>query len=93
MIPFSTRVTVPATVMFRDLDGEAVILETGSGRYFGLNEVGTRMWLLLQSHGEVGAAYRQLSAEYQVAPQELLQDLEDFVATLASRQLIEIGLP
>lgn len=93
MIPFSTRVTVPTTVMFRDLDGEAVILETRSGRYFGLNEVGTRMWLLLQRHGELEAAYRQLATEYQVAPHELRQDLQEFVTTLASRQLIEIGLP
>ena len=31
----------------RDLDGEAVILDLGSGTYFGLNQVGTRVWQLI----------------------------------------------
>ena len=35
------RITVPESVLFRDLDGEAVLLETVTGRYFGLDEVGT----------------------------------------------------
>ncbi len=34
-------------VVFRDLDGEAVILDLVSGTYFGLNEVGTRVWRLV----------------------------------------------
>jgi len=34
---------VPDDVLFRDLDGEAVILNLRTGTYFGLDEVGTRM--------------------------------------------------
>lgn len=91
MIDLATRVTVPDSVLFRDLDGEAVLLETGSGRYYGLNEVGTRMWSLLQRHGEVGAAYRDLLAEYPIPSRQLQEDLLDFVGVLASRQLIEVS--
>ena len=32
----------------RDLDGEAVILNMKSGVYCGLNEVGARIWQLIQ---------------------------------------------
>jgi len=45
------KVTIPDDVVFRDLAGEAVILNLASGIYFGLNEVGTRMWNLLAEHG------------------------------------------
>jgi hypothetical protein len=93
MMDFATRVTVPESVLFRDLDGEAVLLETATGRYYGLNEVGTRMWSLLQFHGEIEAAYRDLLAEYQVPTHELRQDLLDFVGLLTSRRLIETALP
>jgi hypothetical protein len=34
---------VPDDVLFRDLDGEAVILNLRTGTYFGLDELGTRM--------------------------------------------------
>ena len=84
------RVAIPETVLFRDLDGEAVLLATDSGRYFGLNEVGTRMWSLLRLHGDVEAVCRALLAEYEVPEARLREDLAQFVDTLAARGLIEI---
>lgn len=84
-----TRVAIPETVLFRELDGEAVLLATGSGKYFGLNEVGTRMWTLLRQHGEVESACRALLQEYDVPEARLREDLVHFVDTLAIRGLIE----
>ncbi len=84
-----SRVAIPETVLFRELEGEAVILSTDSGKYFGLNEVGTRMWTLLRQHGEVEAACRALLAEYDVPEERLREDLAHFVDTLATRGLVE----
>lgn len=76
--------------MFRDLDGEAVLLELESGRYFGLNETGTRMWLLLLEHGRVEPALRALLDEYQVSRDRLEEELLGFLSALASERLLEI---
>ena len=84
------RVTVPPGVMFRDLEGEAVVLELESGRYFGLNETGTRMWLLLQEHGSVESALRALLAEFDVAEELLREELLSFVNNLSSQRLLQI---
>jgi len=85
-----TRVTVPESVLFRDLDGESVLLETGSGRYYGLDEVGTRMWNLLRQHGEIGAVCRDLLREYDVTENRLREDLTKLVEDLSSRGLLQI---
>lgn len=90
MLDLATRVTVPESVLFRDLDGEAVLLETMTGRYYGLNEVGTRMWSLLQLHGEIGAVCRALLAEYDVPESRLREDLAQLIETLAARGLVKI---
>ncbi len=90
MMTLHTRVTIPPGVMFRDLDGEAVLLELETGRYFGLNETGTRMWLLLQEHGAVNAAFQSLLAEYEVAEDRLRNELLSFVGTLTAQRLLEI---
>jgi hypothetical protein len=82
------RVAIPETVLFRDLDGEAVLLATESGKYFGLNEVGTRLWSLLRLHGDVEAVCRSLLAEYDVPEERLREDVARFVGTLADRGLI-----
>jgi len=84
------RVTVPPGVMFRDLDGEAVVLELESGRYFGLNETGTRMWLLLQEHGSIESALRALMVEYDVNEERLRKELLSFVDTLSSQRLLQV---
>ena len=86
-----TRVSVPAGVMFRDLDGEAVVLELDSGRYYGLNETGTRMWLLLLEHGEVEPALRALLDEYDVPEDRLRTDFLDFVEALVSQRLLLVS--
>lgn len=85
------RVTVPPGVMFRDLDGEAVVLELESGRYFGLNETGTRMWLLLRDLGEVEPALRALLDEYDVPEDRLRTELLDFVEALVSQRLLLVS--
>lgn len=84
------RITVPESVLFRDLDGEAVLLETVTGRYYGLDEVGTRMWSLLQLHGDSEAAYRVLCAEYDVPEARLREDLAQLIAALAARGLLQV---
>lgn len=90
MMVLDKRVTIPPGVMFRDLDGEAVVLEIESGRYFGLNETGTRMWLLLQEHGFVDRVLRELLAEYDVTEDRLRRELVSFIDTLSSQQLLQI---
>jgi hypothetical protein len=89
MIDLTTRITVPESVLFRDLDGEAVLLETVSGKYYGLNEVGTRMWSLLQLHdGEIEAVCRVLLSEYDAPEERLRQDLLRFIDTLVASGLV-----
>ncbi len=88
MATLSTRVTLPEGVMFRDLDGEAVLLELRSGRYFSLNETGTRMWTVLLEHGRVERALQALLGEYEVSEDQLKGELLSFVEALASQRLL-----
>lgn len=91
MTTLDTRVTVPPGVMFRDLDGEAVLLELQTGRYYGLNETGTRMWTLLLEHGRLEPILGVLLDEYEVTEDRLKGELLNFVETLASRRLLLLG--
>ena len=90
MANLQSTICVPEDVLFKDLDGEAVILNTESGKYYGLDEVGTRMWALLAQHGQVEPAYRALIEEYDVAKERLRQDLLDLVDKLASEGLLQV---
>jgi hypothetical protein len=85
----SASITVPDRVLFRDLDGEAVILHLDTGQYFGLNPMGTQMWFLLEKHGCVEKTFEALQESYQVSADLLRRDLLTFVDELVSRSLLE----
>jgi hypothetical protein len=82
------RFSVPKDVVFRDLVGESVILDLRSGVYFGLNEVGTRIWQILSQDGDKEAVLRGLLQEFDVEEPRLRQELDSFVKELCERGLL-----
>ena len=92
-IPFDARVRVPEGVLFRELEGESVILSLDSETYYGLDAVGTRFWTVLAAAPSIQAAFETLCGEYEVAPEELRSDLEELLGELVGRKLIEIHGP
>ena len=85
------RIEIPDGVLMRDLQGEAVILNLDSECYFGLDEVGTRMWAALTASPDVATAIEALLAEFEVDPEQLRRDLAEFVDTLAQAGLIRVS--
>jgi hypothetical protein len=89
-IPFSSRVAVPETVLFREFDGESVILNLDTESYLGLDAVGTRMWGLLTNQPSIQAAYDILLSEYDVTPETLRGDLERLLGQMLEHRLITL---
>ena len=92
MTPISLETTFTASkdAVFRDLDGDAVILDLGSGTYFGLNAVGARIWQLMEAHGRLRAVFEDLCREYDAAPDVLERDLIALVSRLEQARLGEV---
>jgi hypothetical protein len=82
------NIRISDDVVFRDLAGEAVILNLSSGVYFGLDEVGTRMWQLLSEHGDDTKALALLLDEYEVDAEQLRQDFDQLIGQLRAKGLI-----
>lgn len=76
--------------VFCDLDGEAVILNLMQGIYYGLNEVGSRVWELLQEPGRVEDICDVIVSEYAVDRGRCERDLAALLEKLADRELIVI---
>ena len=82
------RWNVSPDALFRMLEEEAVILDMGSQKYFGLNPVGTRIWQLLAEHGTIEPVVATLLEELDVEEERLRQDVEKLVAELSENGLI-----
>ena len=90
-ISFSDRVRVPDGVLISNLQEESVILNLDSERYFGLDDVGTRMLSVLSTSDSIEAAYESLREEYDVDGQVLRQDLLALVESLLQKGIVEVA--
>jgi len=86
---FERRFAKPKDVLVQELAGEAVLLHVTRGHYFGLNEVGRAVWDQLMTGIPVRQAYQHLLSEFDVAPEQLQQDLTSLVNDLLVQGLLE----
>ena len=78
-------------VLSQEVSGETVLLYLNSENYFGLNDVGTRIWQLMQEDGDLQKVYDTMLDEYDVDKKQLGKDMEELVAKFVDAGLIEIG--
>ena len=83
-------VRVSPEVVFKELGGEAVLLDLASGIYFGLDETSTRLWQLIEAHRSLRRAYDEMLVEFDVEPARLQSELLAFVHDLTSRSLVSL---
>ena len=86
----SSIVVVSANQVSTTLGDEAVILGADAGQYFGLNEVGARIWELVQQPVSVSAIRDTLCREYDVAPEECERDLVELLNELSRNGLVDV---
>jgi hypothetical protein len=70
------------------LGEETVILHLGSGTYFGLDAVGTRVWELLREGATPQAICASLREEFEDTGEALEADILGFLGQLAENRLI-----
>ena len=85
-----SRIRVPPDVLVSDVGGESVFLNLKTASYFGLDDVGTRMWKLLTEGGTVESAYQALLTEYDIDEAQLSNDLDELVQKLVDNGLVEV---
>ncbi len=86
----NTTVRLAEGVLFQELEGEAVLLSARSGQYYGLNELGARIWQGLAKGDSMALVLSGISAEYQVSEDRLIGDVSKFLDTLANAKLVKV---
>lgn len=87
MLDLSAVVIPSPEVLVQELDGESVLLNLESERYFGLDDVGTRLWQLLLEHRRLDRVCEAMQQEYDVDERTLRADVLRLV-----EELIEAGI-
>jgi len=87
-VDFAQKVTISPDALFQEVSSETVILDINSEQYFGLDEVGTRIWQLLQENTDMLSIYAAMLEEYEVDPDTLKADIQRLLNELMNAGLI-----
>jgi len=79
---------VADNVLFQEVDGEAVLLSLDEGTYYGLDELGTRIWKLINQDLDSEQVVAAIVEEYEVDTEQARNDLDAFLSDLEQSGLI-----
>ena len=89
----STTIAVHSDVVWRDVDGEIVVLNVVTGHYFGLDGVASHLWQLVQTPGaSIGTIGDALGRDYDIDRPTIDRDVSSFIDDLLEHHLIAVGL-
>jgi hypothetical protein len=91
MINLNQKVEFSDSVFAQEVDGEMVLLDMESENYFGLDSVGSAIWNAIAEKKVLKDVYEKLLLEYDVEPEVLQKDLNDFVQKLVESGLVQVS--
>ena len=83
-----STLTVPPHVVSRVVDDETVLLNLQSGLYFGVDQVGQRIWQLVGEGKSLQGVVDTIVAEYEVEVEQAETDVVEFAETLLKEGLL-----
>jgi len=92
-VSLESIVAIGDDLVARDFNGQVVILNLESGTYFGLEQLGARIWALLQQGGPLRRVFEEIHQEYDVSPDTLERDLLRLVGELRTKGLVSVSPP
>jgi coenzyme PQQ synthesis protein D (PqqD) len=85
-----SRVQINDGVIWREVDGDVVVLSVEKGVYFGIDGAGGQMWRELVELGSIEKTFESLRHQFDVEPDELRRDLDDLVNQLVQKGLVHL---
>lgn len=84
------KIIIPPDVLVSHVGEESVILNLETEHYYGLDDIGARMWSALTTLPTIQSAYDALLLEYEVDAELLRKDLLGLIENLVAHGLIYI---
>jgi hypothetical protein len=90
MLTLEAALHIPTHVSFSVVGEDAFLLNTQTNKYYGLEQVGARLWRLLTEGRSLKDAHQALLSEYEVAAGQLEMDLLELLEDMQKNGLVEI---
>ena len=84
------KIEISSEVLTQEVGGETVILDLKTESYFSLDEVGTRIWQLLQEQEDIQTITATMLDEYDVKEKQLEKDIQTLLTQLNKAGIVTL---
>ena len=70
---------------------EIMMMSPEHGKYIGVNEVGARIWELIETPSDVATVYEELQREFEVSPEVCKAEVDSFLAEMEKHGAIVVN--
>lgn len=84
----STLLTRKPGIYTAQMNGETVMMDIDTGKYYNLGDVGGRIWDILEQPMTLGELVEKLVSEYNVSAEKCAADIKPFLEKMAAAGLI-----
>jgi hypothetical protein len=85
-----STVVITSNQVGADLGEEIILLHLENGEYFGLDDVGARIWRLMERPTAVREIERILLEEYDIEPDRCHEEVLQLLSDLVDNGLVEV---
>lgn len=90
LMTLASEVSIQKNILFREMEGEAVLLNAETGIYFGLDSTGTAIWHAMQKKRRLKEVLESVLEEYDVDAEHCSQDILKFAGALQKNGLLKV---
>lgn len=87
----TTVVTRNADLMTAPVHDETMIMDIKSGTYYGLDDIGTAIWLRLETPKTFGALIDSLVAEYDAERSAIVSDVAKLLTLMTEHKVVTLA--
>jgi len=69
---------------------EIMMMSPEHGKYIGVNEVGARIWELIETPSDPAALYAELQREFDVSPEDCKAEVDNFLAEMEKHGAVSV---
>ncbi len=89
-VTLESTVELPPKVTFGNMDDEVAIFHEETGQYYGLDDVGSRVWKAFHQTGSLREAHTVLMKEFEIEDSDLEEAIIEFVKELVELELLAV---
>lgn len=87
-INLNSKLTINDKLLSTEIDNELVLMSIDTGKYFGLNTVGSRVWELLKTPIEVTDLLNRLQEEFNVGKEQCETEVMSLLQKMLDKNLV-----